>query len=605
MFCSSNTSLVLEEVVAFESLQALEQIAHLPSFSSASLNHITLTRRSSSYMATLGAFDLQCNHILEPSNNSVAYGGCSVLAFLDLYWCPLLGCVVSPQMGSILLYKELRHYVHGYHLLQGHNPESLVEHIKTVFNINPSTDLPALFERHRHTTVQYPIPGLHAAESRYHCPDCGQWYSSYKNHLNKGRTCRQSTSRHFSIPLYPPSSGVGVASLGTDYRIRLLLPDHRDFSLFVKINNRLLRRSEIAEELPLSTNFPEDDELVRSWLDPSFSNSIGCQAPKLQKCDTGFHFVDRGQRFCCLHDNTKPRSDCNLYTGCAVLSYFQLYFSPVLGAVVSPSRMTLLCHDTLMRTIRSRVHGADNQALWDHVVKSFSLLDDAEDMFASKHRSVLLNTPILGLKDPRLVFQCKHCGCSISFSRSLKDFNQHLSKYHPAVAQVVPIKTYAVRLWDLNAKCRYQAIMSDSWISSQESPINRSRIQVLSYNNTDAVHLKGSGFQNHFESWDAKPADLIRLINVHPDLQSWSAERTAWKIERCIEQIYRLAGDYLSDAERRLEKSPYLRRAVTSLHSKCVFHCYLLSVAKSDTGSAVLQNSTGLRRMRFPAIGLS
>ena len=118
------------------------------------------------------------------------------------------------------------------------------------------------------------------------------------------------------------------------------------------------------------------------------------------------------------------------------------------------------------------------------------------------------------------------------------------------------------------------------------------------------IHLKDSGLQNHFESWEAKPEDLIHLINIHPDLQSWSARHTAWKIERCIEQIYSLADDYLSDAEQRLEKSPYLHQAVTSLHSKCVFHSKYLSLAKSDTDSAVLQNSTGLQRMWFTAVSL-
>ncbi len=530
-------------------------------------------------MATLGAFNLSCKHVLQPSNNCcVVYGGCSVLAFLDLYWCPSLGCVVSPQRGSILLYKELCHYVHNYHLLQDHDPKSLVEHIKIAFDINPSTDLLGFFERHRHTTVRYPIPGLHAAEKRYQCPDCGQWYSAYKNHLSKGQTCQQSSSRYFSIPLYPPSNGVGVASVGTDYRIRLLLPDHRNLSPFVKIN-KLLRRSEITAtgELPVITNCINDTELVRSWLDPGFSNVFGCQAPKLQRNDDGFHFVLHGQRSCCLHGNEPPRSDSNMYTGCAVLSFFQLYFSPLLAAVVSPSSMTLLSRETLLRKIRSRVHGADNQTLWDHIVESFSLLNDAEDMFANTHRSVRLNTPILGLEDPKLVFQCKYCGCSVGFGRSLKKFKDHLSIHHPADAQVAPIKTYAVRLWDLNAKHRYQAVMSDSWIASWQElhpAMNHSRIQVLSYNDGNAVHLKGSGLQNHFESWNAKPADLIRLINIQPDLQSWSVGRTAWKVERCIEQIYRLAGDYLSDAERRAEMSPFLRRAVTGLHPKYVFHIY-------------------------------
>ncbi len=312
--------------MALESLGALERIVHLPSFSSTPVNYVTLTgpkEGSSTYTATLGAFDLSCNHILQLSDNSVAYGGCSVLAFLDLYWCPLLGCVVSPQRGSILLYKELCHYIQDYHLLQGqtHDPECLVEHIKTTFNINSSTEISDFYEKHHHTTAPHPIPGLHPAEKHYQCADCWQWYSLYKNHCTKSQTCRQSTSRYFSIPFYPPTNGVGMASLGTDYRIQLLLPDHRELSPFVKINKRPRRRSEVAAtigKLPVLTNCPEDTEPVKSWLDPGFSNVFGCQAPKLQRSDDGFHFVLHGQRSCCLHDNVPPRSDSNLYTGCAV-----------------------------------------------------------------------------------------------------------------------------------------------------------------------------------------------------------------------------------------------------------------------------------------------
>ena len=566
-------------------MQALEELSILPSFSSHSETDLALKGPygDGHFTATLGAFEVHCSHHSQPDNDddNIAYGGCAVLSFLDLYWSPFLGCVVSPQAQSILLHKELKHYVLGYESneMQNHNPQLLIKHIEDAFDINPATNLSILYEGCRSKVLQHPIPGLHLPDKRYKCPDCGLWYSNYQHHVKLELGCKQSNtvSKRFSVPLYPPSIGVAKQSPGTHYRLELSIPDHRKLAPVVKVNKRLRRRSEVFEE-PLLLPAPGTQEeiknipLIEGWLKPNFSNLKGRLAPKLQRNGNNFQFSLGSRLFRCLHSDHPPGSDYEIYTGCAVLSYYQLYFSPILGAIVSPSEGTILCRTTLQRTIQSRVHasGIEGQTLLDHLIRSFELLTETEDIFDKIHRNVRLKRPILGLEKPRLTYQCQLCGSS--FSENQIPFKNHQSSCHPIGSKITPIRTYTIRLWNVKAKYRYRATMDKSWIDSHElsSTPDPARLQSLSYSDENAIHLKDSRFQKHVKSWNGDLSTIIQLFKIRSAEGLWTHDGIAWKIERCLGQIHRLTGIYLSDTERRMDDLPFLRRAITGLYPQCV-----------------------------------
>jgi len=461
--------------------------------------------------------------------------------------------------------------------MQSHDPHLLIKHIEDAFVINPTTTLSIFYETCRSKKLPHPIPGLHLPDKRYKCPDCELWYSSYQQHAKLNLGCKQSKtiSKRFSVPLYPPSTRVAEKSLATHYRMELSIPDHRKISPVVKVNKRLRRRSEVtAGPLLLRASGTQEEIeniiLIESWLKPNFSNPKGALAPKLQMNESGFQFIHDGQLFHCLHSDHPPRSDCEIYTGCAVLSFFQLYFSPVLGAIVSPSERTLLCRKTLLRTIQSRVHGVEEQTLLDHLIPSFELLNETEEMFNKIHRNVRLKRPILGLENPRLAYQCQNCGSS--FADYQISFNNHQSSCYPTGPKITPIRTYTVRLWNVKIKYRYQATMDKSWIDLYESSSTPSpaRLQSLSYSDENAIHLKESGFQKHVKSWNGDLSTITKLFNICPAEGLWTHGGIAWKIERCIGQIHQLTGVYLSDTERRIDDSSFLRRAITGLHPQCV-----------------------------------
>ena len=116
--------------------------------------------------------------------------------------------------------------------------------------------------------------------------------------------------------------------------------------------------------------------------------------------------------------------------------------------------------------------------------------------------------------------------------------------------------------------------MHSSWADAQvvSSPV---RLQNLTYNDENALHLKEGRFREQFKTWNVKDVTIfLQFFEIGSFERRWTANSLGWKMELCIQQIHRLAAAYLSGAEAILTGAPILRRTVTGLHwptSRCAF----------------------------------
>ncbi len=360
----------LDKTVSLKALEALEEILFIPSFSANLPEKLVLTGplEDKRFEVSVNASIIQCNDHPPFEKDAITYGKCAVLSFFDLFWCPILGCVISPKRKSILLYQDLEKYVREYPYLQDHSSALLIEHISQAFQLNPKETLDTFYRNHDSVSLKFPIPGLDYGEKKYRCPKCHLWYATHRGHAKISPTCQKNEHppREFSIALYP--SEKGGPKYGHHFRIKLIVPDHRDYAPEVKQNKKLRLGKDTEGSMMtstlLTTQESEDILLIQAWLQPSYSNVRGPSAPKLQKDEKGFKFTQDIQTFSCLHSSPFPKdNDSEFYTGCAVLCFFQLFFSPILHAVVSPLQKTLVGKRALQTIFNNRIHGQDTNTL--------------------------------------------------------------------------------------------------------------------------------------------------------------------------------------------------------------------------------------------------
>ena len=190
-------------------------------------------------------------------------------------------------------------------------------------------------------------------------------------------------------------------------------------------DNEASQLSTVQTSLELQS--AEDADLIKSCQHPNFSNAVGLSAPKLCRKDAGFEFIAQDRMFSCHHTAEPARLDAYIYTGCAVLCFFQLFYCPYLKSIVGPRMKSLVCIDDLPGILRQRNHGqTPPQVLIDHITTSFSFAGcNPSDMFQALHSSISLPRPIPGLPEPKVVFQCQVLDCKVSFNPQMPAVTNH------------------------------------------------------------------------------------------------------------------------------------------------------------------------------------
>ena len=553
----------LQEDVSYKALNALHELCMIPYYEDDKVGPQLVVPQSATgnnYSVIYGLHQITCRHDEEPPADSLAYGGCAVLEFMGMYWSPILRCIVYPAKCKILLYNELGMEI-SRRIEQSHrglslSQETLFDHITCSFSMEEET-LEEVYARLHSVVVQHPIPGLAKPSLSHQCPLCHRWYKRRRSSrgiiLHGCSLGSKSIGTLFSVPL--------LADDRDDLRIKLLVPEH------THLRKQLLVPSTSSSPkialLVSPGNGTADSQLVKAWMDPSFRNVPGRNTPRLVKVANdheAYEFIVHDHTFRCIHSELPPLIHETLYTGCAVLSYFQLYFCPLLKAVVNPLKEHLLCDKSLRKVFKSRQHGQQDEILLAHVRSVFSLLAMPE------HVALKLDRPLLGLPAPRKVFLCQAPGCQQIFAANTRSKEHHYQS-SPTCSNHSSIKTFAITLWPTESN-RFRALMSQKWIDELPKLM---RTEVHSYE--DPPHLRDSGFLDHLREWKIKSTSnvlsTIAQLPSRTDISwtGWSDGTLTAKIDECLLKIYSLLGLYLADSELRLDaSSPVVRRAILTLN---------------------------------------
>ncbi|KAJ3544055.1 hypothetical protein NMY22_g2920 [Coprinellus aureogranulatus] len=549
---------ILDENAATNALSCLASIATLPSFCPTAATIRTLEGPSSDgrFTFTHGSIVTSCTHLsTTESLTGIAYGGCAALSYYDLYWSPQLGCLVSLERETVVLTDDLPSVISE----SGHGTDdcnkNALGHISEHF---PMESKDALMKKWRSVELIHPIPGLPNAEVRGKCTKCGFYTAGSITHATKFNCSGKITRDKLSILLLPKTPG-------REIRIDLQIPDHRpvEASNYNKPKLEQEERSVLAAGPELPTT--KEERLIVGWMDKTTSWGRGISAPKLKAstgCDGKFYFEARGTKYSCEHgEDAAPPSQSEYYTGCAVLTYLKLYYSPVLQGIVAPGRGYLLDYGQLKTLVKSRTHGLSDDTILNHVTESFAVQFNPATAFQEVHRKLLLTRPLLGLPKPSLTRQCPDCG--ISWGNTVPGkLPGHMCK-----PESKPPTAYTIRLWSGVTEWRYAVPMDQAWIDANSpARIRHTLSPAILYTTAEADFLEGSGYIEHFESWNCEVSAVLQLIAFTPSGREWTTNTHLERVDVCVAQLRKLVPVYVRDVEERLEYHPLIRSAAGTLN---------------------------------------
>jgi hypothetical protein len=507
-----------------------------------------------------------------------------VLTALDLYWHPQLGCTVSLSARSVITTEDLPKYTWGRMAAYNVVSETALAHV-TVY----TRSLSELRAQCSSTVITHPIPGLPPATKAYQCTTCRLWYQSHGRHLQRSPRCKEKVSgKRWRIPLFPAQSSEKID-------VEFKVPKHRLVGVASK--NTTGSASDGEPNLVMADT-TEEELTIRRWMDPQYKNPTGPNAPKLKPgASPGlFQFTESGGTvFSCSHQKTDNDFPSPLaFLGCAVLSYFQLYFSPTLNAIVYPRGRTLVDETALHALVKSRQHGLLNEEAVSHVKETFSLAC-GEHAFKETHKDLILHQPVVGLDDPLLSYRCSACRLTWDTRRTAQPKRHRCpppsQPFSNGTQQSTVIETYSVRLWKHPSEAR-RVEMSPEWVEAHTRLHPRqpqSKVATISYSVDGVPHLQETGFSEHLKTWNTDDHHILLLLDFQSSDRPWPKVKFVEDVEQHLHRIRNLSKVYLRDAEHRLEAAPILRFVVTHLRTRSVHgRCFkgLLLMCPRETMSS-------------------
>lgn len=511
---------------------------------------VALTNQSDLYSFSYGGLTSKCKHaLIMPDPLALAYGGCAVLSFWGMYWSPILHSVVDPGNKSLVPPHNLQTHSHVLKTNNTYDTCALLAHVEKAFSLIHNETKEELFDRIQSQLVlPHPMPGLRPPSySHYQCNLCGRWTSTFSAHIKKYPSCKKldrKTGRQYTIALYPEIQRKD----SSEFLVRLNVPD---------VVNRVNPETSNTYLAPSFNN----THLVTKWMEKDYKNPPGTAAPKLHQMHKNiFSYIEGGITFYCLHGND-VLDTIPLYTGCAVLSFFQLYFSPVLQAIVSPRKLTLLYKKSLQLALDGRVHGCNTDDLLQHIFSSFRLSDNdtPQSLFDQIHKNLTLSQPLLGLPSPTLQSQCSICH---SWFSDIYSHSESHGRTNPGRVNIV--KKYVVTLWQENKYKSFKVQMDDNWTDPLAQPIVRSPIHTYLV----APHLEKYGYAEHVKSWNVSNLSPILQLAALPSQETvqWPVNTISWKIEQALVEIHSATGQYLEEVNMRINSGhSIMRRAIVSI----------------------------------------
>ncbi|KAK2459291.1 hypothetical protein APHAL10511_008693 [Amanita phalloides] len=193
--------------------------------------------------------------------------------------------------------------------------------------------------------------------------------------------------------------------------------NHLNVVFIFSVCNANAAYSSLAEANALTILVPSSDKSAK------LSYLVNDNSSKLWS----LHYC--GMTMECSHA-TDPEPSCFVFAGCAVLSFLGLYWSPILGVLVSPEEQSVIPGALLWNYLQKwdiKDHPLDT--LLCHILSSFTAIaieDDLEGLYNHSLQSICVDRPIPGLKyDPF----CTHYHCPECF-KWYSNLSNHFSHYH-------------------------------------------------------------------------------------------------------------------------------------------------------------------------------
>lgn len=504
---------------------------------------------------------MQCSHNPEPL--SLVFAGCSVLSFLGLYWSPMLGVLVCPEQKRVIPGASLKSYLQELNV-KDHPLVTLLNHLLSSFKaITIEDDLQSLYNFSlQYISVDRPIPGLQydVTLTHYRCPECFKWYADLSDHL----------ADYHSISLRSSNSGnhyfrkfsIMLDSSKPSFRIQLLINTPNDVP---KVSGPHL------DAFSLECH-AADSDMVKRWMCPDFRNTTGTTAPTLTSgpVDGSYMFTVKGAHQYCLHLASGWDHSDMLYTGCAVLSFFQCFYSPVLRAIVNPRNKCLLHLHSLKAHIQTRGHKYKSIAedLCDHVMEAFDLskILTAKDLYENVHQNLVLpRSSILGLDSPKSQYWCPDCNMSYATSTS------HFRNYHSGTLATIKgvDKVDVIVLWKKRELQRYTVRVT----ANAGPPPCPQKPAIIFFD--QASHLEDYGINSLLKSWGEFDITTVLSLIAMPSDYVPSSDREkqrdslAYKSEAFLKAFHKAVGCYLLAAQNLIQQGHrILRNALNGFNNE-------------------------------------
>ena len=454
--------------------------------------------------------------------------------------------LVCPEEKRVIPGASLDEYLRKCDI-EDHPLDTLLHHLLSSFTaIAIEDDLERLYDRSlRCISVDRPIPGLQYDEflAYYRCSECFKWCTSLSGHFGRhhstslrSREAGKHYCRQFSVVLDPSKPSL---------RIHLLVSP---------LNDPEPEVSGVHVDT-ISLAYPTaDSDMVKRWMSPDFKNPTGPAVPTLISgpVDRSYMFTAEGTDHPCLHlDGGWHHSD-TLYTGCAVLSFFQCFYSPVLRAIVNPRKHRLLHSHSFKKHIQNRSNKYKPIAdkLHDHVAEAFDLSEifTAEELYKKVHQSLILPAPILGLDSPISHYWCPECKMSYTTP------TYHARDYHPGMQATKKgvERVDVIVLWKERELLRYTVRVTTNALPSPPC-----KPAIISFD--EAPHLEESGINSLVKSWGEFDIPTVLSLVVMPSeyvpSESESQkESLASKSEAFLKAFHHATGSYLRVAQHLIQE---------------------------------------------------
>lgn len=269
------------------------------------------------------------------------------------------------------------------------------------------------------------------------------------------------------------------------------------------------------------------------------------------------------------------------YNGCAQLARLGLHWSPLLSAIVQPSKQRIILYPEL----KSLIHSKDVATLLAlsspsevlaHILATFDVSehDTPDTLYQRVHQSLTVTSPYHGLPEPSVGYCCPKCQ---TWSARWSKHQDQMKQKSPEHMKLMPddfLRLYTILLYWKTDLCGYRISLQQDWEPSTTTPVMTaivpsSSMSLFPPDSEGTLHIpqyiEEIGWLQYTAGLNMrKPEELTKLVTSPFQGVSVYDEGTInHTLEKFLVSLYRGVVIYITDADKRLSvQHPGLQEAV-------------------------------------------